>query len=83
MEKILVPIDKRLYDVICLTWKDYDPNEVTDDMIAGDITDMLIYHFDQLKEEGALKPNVAEAFEDYVRALCAEERERNRGPSDD
>ena len=79
MEKVLVPIDKRLYDVMCLTWKDYDPDEISDDMLADDISSMLINYLDQEDMSGGLNPEASEALKNYLHVLCAEIREANKG----
>lgn len=82
-EKVLVPISKRLYNVICLTWKDYDPNEITEAVIAGDIESMLINYLDRERELDNLNPEAAEALEKYLRALYAELRALNRATNDE
>lgn len=79
-EKVLVPISKRLYSVICL---DYDPNEITETMIAGDIEAMLINYLDRERELGNLNPEAAEALEKYLSDLYAELRALNRGTNDE
>jgi len=79
-EKVLVPISKRLYSVICL---DYDPNAITENMIAGDIESMLINYLDRERELDNLSPEAEEALEKYLRALYAELRALNKGTNDE
>lgn len=77
MEKVQIPIDKQLYDLICLFWIDDNPDLATPENVGGEITDMILNYLGREQELGDLDLVVSVAYDRYVSDLCAEARKRN------
>lgn len=82
MEKINIPIDKRLYDVICLLFKVDNPDSIPVDDVAGEFSAMVMAYLDREQEFGDLDATTSAAYDAYVRDMMAAERKRNSKKSE-
>lgn len=77
MEKIQIPIDKRLYDLMCLFWIDDNPDLATPESVGGEIEAIVLNYLGREQEMGDLDLVVSVAYDRYLSDLYAEERKRN------
>lgn len=77
MEKINIPIDKQLYDVICLLFEVEDPDSIPVDDVAGEFSAMVMAYLDREQELGDLDATTSAAYTAYVRDMMADARKRN------
>ena len=77
MEKIQIPIDKQLYDLICLFWIDDNPDLMTPENVADEITSMVLSYLGREQEFGELDLVVSTAYDRYLSDMYADARKRN------
>ena len=77
MEKITIPIDKQLYDVICLLFGTDDLESIPVDDVAGEFQAMVMAYLDREQEFGDLDAKTSAAYDAYLRDMMAAERKRN------
>lgn len=77
MEKINIPIDKQLYDVICLLFESDNLDSIPVADVADEFSAMVMAYLDREQELGDLDAATSAAYDRYVRDMICKGRNRN------